>query len=167
MDATEANENPTTPDEAQRLADKLRRAYRDFTADQKQADDVRTGEQDDNAKRRINEKAGRGYTEFLNAYDSFTDGIPDPTKVQVFAPLESTAAGSIGLSREPVSDIAGLILDKLRSLPEHKGMDTSALLSWLSQEHHKDIEDRTLRRYLNELKPYGLQNKAKIGYYIR
>lgn len=69
--------------------------------------------------------------------------------------------------REPVTKRAGLILDKLRSLPEQKGMTTSALLAWLSKEHNDDVDDKTLRRKLKELEPYGLQNKPKIGYFVR
>lgn len=71
------------------------------------------------------------------------------------------------VKNKPVSKIAGLILLKLKELPEHQAMDTPALLAWLSREHKKDIDDKSLRRHLDELKPYGLQNKPKIGYFIR
>ena len=67
----------------------------------------------------------------------------------------------------PVSKRAGLIYDKLKSLtPPKHGMTTNELLDWLSQER-ENIDEKTLRRHLNELKPYGLDNKRRIGYYLK
>jgi hypothetical protein len=67
----------------------------------------------------------------------------------------------------PVSKRAGLIYDKLKSLtPPKHGMTTNELLDWLSQER-ENIDEKTLRRHLNELKPYGLDNKPRIGYYLK
>jgi len=71
------------------------------------------------------------------------------------------------IDREPVSELAGLILDKLRTLQEHQGMNTNALLDWLGEEHSTYISDGTLRKHIKELYPYGLKNKPKIGYYVR
>jgi len=69
--------------------------------------------------------------------------------------------------KEPVSKRAGLIYDKLKSLtPPKHGMTTNELLDWLSQER-ENIDEKTLRRHLNELKPYGLDNKRRIGYYLK
>jgi hypothetical protein len=68
--------------------------------------------------------------------------------------------------RQPVSKRAGRILEKLRSLPEHKGMDTSALLAYL-QSLGDNIDDGTLRKALRELEPYGIDNRPKIGYFVR
>jgi len=69
--------------------------------------------------------------------------------------------------RKPVSKRAGLILKKLRSLPEHEGMTMPNLLEWLSVEHKIWPDEGTVRRYLKELDPYGLKrDKPKIGYYI-
>jgi len=70
-------------------------------------------------------------------------------------------------SREPTSKRAGLILEKLRSLPKHGCMDTNALLDWLASEHEIVIDKPQLYRHLDELKPYGLANKKRYGYFIR
>ncbi len=67
----------------------------------------------------------------------------------------------------PVSKRAGLIYDKLKSLiPPKHGMTTNELLDWLCKEG-ENIDDKTLRGHLNELKPYGLDNKRRIGYYLK
>jgi len=46
-------------------------------------------------------------------------------------------------------------------------MTTPELLDWLGQEHHVYIDDKTLRNHLKELKPYGLMNRPRIGYFLR
>jgi hypothetical protein len=93
------------------------------------------------------------------------DGGPYPETGDASRDLETLEKGC--RVKEPVSKRAGLILDKLKSLPEHEAMNTAALLAWLSKFHHDDIDDATLRRTLREMKPYGLLNKPKIGYYLR
>jgi hypothetical protein len=67
---------------------------------------------------------------------------------------------------EPVPKKAGMILEKLRSLPEHEGMMTNDLLNWLSHEHNIEMDDKTLGVYLKELKAYGVKNRRKVGYYV-
>jgi hypothetical protein len=75
---------------------------------------------------------------------------------------------SLQSDREPVGPTASLILEKLRELPEHRGMDTEALLNWLAEKPRKIIIDAgTLRKHLKQLGPYGLKNKRKLGYYVR
>lgn len=66
----------------------------------------------------------------------------------------------------PLSPKARLIYEKLSILKVHEAMTTPEILDWLSQEHQKDIDEGTLGKLLKEIKPYGLQNKPRIGYYI-
>jgi len=87
---------------------------------------------------------------------------------------ETACGGNQALSRTkeesirlPVSKRAGRILERLKSLPESGAMDTSALMAWYNTEYQEAIDDRMLRKALSELKPYGLQNKPKTGYFVR
>lgn len=66
----------------------------------------------------------------------------------------------------PVPPRAGLILEKLRSLPLHQAMTTPQLLDWLSRSKEIEIDEKTLRVYLKELEPYGVRNRPKVGFYV-
>ncbi len=103
---------------------------------------------------------------------AFADLTPnEPAEV---APADDESAES-GTERKPLGRIAAVIYEKLKSLPEHRGMDTPALLAWLAdrkaaEAEGRDIEildDGTLRGHLKQIKPYGLRNAPKIGYYVR
>jgi len=67
----------------------------------------------------------------------------------------------------PISKTARLILHKLKQLDPEEAMLTSDILDWLSDNHNKIIDESTLQRHLREIKPYGLTNKPRIGYFIR
>ncbi|HPC94988.1 MAG TPA: hypothetical protein PLU87_08610 [Sedimentisphaerales bacterium] len=78
-------------------------------------------------------------------------------------------------NKPPMGATAALIYEKLLQLPKHRGMDTTALLNWLSDAQAANAEGRdlvfidegTLRGHLKQIKPYGLKNAPRIGYYIR
>jgi hypothetical protein len=69
--------------------------------------------------------------------------------------------------REPLGTNASLLYEKLITLPEHVGITGPAVLDWFSEEHGKIVDQSTLtKEILPPLKPYGLRNKPKIGYFI-
>jgi hypothetical protein len=78
-------------------------------------------------------------------------------------------------NKPPMGATATLIYEKLLQLPKHRGMDTNALLDWLSDAKAANkesretiiIDDGTLRKHLKQIEPYGLQNKPRVGYYLR
>lgn len=78
-------------------------------------------------------------------------------------------------NKPPMGATATLIYEKLLQLPKHRGMDTNALLDWLSDAKAANkesretiiIDDGTLRKHLRQIEPYGLQNKPRVGYYLR
>lgn len=72
--------------------------------------------------------------------------------------------------KPPLGEIAGLIYEKLKSLPEHKAMTLREIADWLSEtnESGKAYDETTIRtKHLPQLKPYGLRHKKRIGYYLR
>jgi hypothetical protein len=77
--------------------------------------------------------------------------------------------------RAPVGEIPGLILERLRRLPEHRGLTKPQLLDWLQDADAARSEGRepifigedTLKDHLQKLKPYGVRNAPRIGYYAR
>lgn len=71
------------------------------------------------------------------------------------------------IPKPPLGKVATLLYEKLKSLPEHKAMNTPELSQWLADEHKHLMDDATLRNHLKQLEPYGIQNKTRIGYYIR
>lgn len=69
--------------------------------------------------------------------------------------------------RKPLARRPRLVYEKLMSLQEYEAMDTPELLDWLSKKKI-DIDEKTLRvTYLDPLKPWGLDNAPKVGYFIR
>ena len=70
--------------------------------------------------------------------------------------------------KQPVSKRARVIHSKLIGFNSLEAMTTPQLLDWLSEKPRNDnIDEKTLRKALDELKPYGLKNKPRIGYYIQ
>ncbi|MCE5185405.1 MAG: hypothetical protein LLF76_04700 [Planctomycetaceae bacterium] len=70
--------------------------------------------------------------------------------------------------RPPLGDIAQLIYEKLKSLPEHQAMTCPKIGEWLAQDHKIILDDSTIRKnHLNRLKPYGLFHAKRIGYCLR
>ena len=83
-------------------------------------------------------------------------------------PIVETAAPKIPQKLlEPLSPKARLIYEKLLGLKQSEAMTTPEILDWLSREHQKDIDEGTFGKLLKEIKPYGLKNKPRIGYYIQ
>jgi len=72
-----------------------------------------------------------------------------------------------GEKREPLTEKAKLVYEKLKGLQKHEAMTGPAILNWFSAEHDLEIDSATLRSsYLKPLKAYGLKNKPKVGYYL-
>lgn len=70
--------------------------------------------------------------------------------------------------KQPLGEVAALLYEKLKSLPEHKAMTIPQILDWLSEKHNIEMDEGTLRRnHLEQLKPYGLVNTRRIGYHLR
>jgi len=69
-----------------------------------------------------------------------------------------------GWKKEPLNHIEMIILQKLKSLKDEK-MTVSQILFYLDNEHKTSIDEKTARTYLKKLVPYGIQHKAKSGYY--
>lgn len=76
--------------------------------------------------------------------------------------------GETAKLHDPLPKAPRLLYEKLKSLKPHEAMTTDEILDWLSNKHEKHISESTLyKTYLKPLKPYGLKNKPKTGYYIR
>lgn len=70
--------------------------------------------------------------------------------------------------RPALGEVAGWIYEKLKSLPEHQAMILPQIADWLANEKNHILDEDTIRKnHLKQLKPYGLQHKKRIGYYIR
>jgi len=70
---------------------------------------------------------------------------------------------------DPLPKTAKMIHDKLLSLPDGKAMLGEELLNWLGEKKqgYLNISQPTLQsHHLALLKPYGLMNKPRVGYYI-
>ena len=81
--------------------------------------------------------------------------------------IENDVEEGINSRNAPLPKTARLVYEKLKNLKPHEAMTGPDLLAWLSKEHDIEIDDKTLRKtYLEPIKPYGLENKAKVGYYI-
>lgn len=78
------------------------------------------------------------------------------------------AVTDVSPQKPPLGPIASLIYEKLKSLPEHKAMTGPEIADWLNNEHEINLDESTIRtNHLEQLKPYGLYNKKRIGYCIR
>jgi len=79
---------------------------------------------------------------------------------------KEAAAGKTQERRTPLGKRAAMLYEYLRSLPEHEAKTTPELLEWWSQTTGREIDEGALRDVLEELKPYGLKNKPRVGFYI-
>jgi hypothetical protein len=68
--------------------------------------------------------------------------------------------------RKPLTPDAGQLYEMLCSLPEHKAMTGPKILDWFSEVHGRFIDQGALNKILKSLRPYGLDNARRIGYYI-
>jgi hypothetical protein len=69
--------------------------------------------------------------------------------------------------RIPLSKRAVPIYERLRSLKEHEAMTLPEIQEWYANKTNKELDDGTWKRIRKELEPYGLRNRANVGYYIR
>lgn len=68
--------------------------------------------------------------------------------------------------RFPLSKRAGIIYEKLDSLPPYKGMTTSEIQDFFFEQTGKNLDEGTWKKHRKELEAYGLKNARRIGYYI-
>jgi hypothetical protein len=88
------------------------------------------------------------------------------TLVLVGAEIDRRFAKEQASQRKPLTQKAGLIYEKLQSLPEHKGMTLPEIQNWLYDEHEINLDEGTWKTIRRELIPYDLKNAKRIGYYI-
>ena len=71
--------------------------------------------------------------------------------------------------RPPVGEIAGLIYEKLKTLPEHKAMHIQEISNYLDDilDEVPPDNDTLRKRHISQLEPYGLEHKKRIGYCLR
>lgn len=70
--------------------------------------------------------------------------------------------------KPPLGEIAALIYEKLKNLPEHNAMNLPMIAQWLNDEHEINIDESTIRtNHIPQLQPYGLYHKKRIGYCLR
>ena len=89
------------------------------------------------------------------------DSVSELLAGQLISDSRGTGNGQL-----PVPKKAGLILEKLKSLPKHEAMLTNDILTWLSREKEIEMDEKTLRGYLKQLKPHGVKNERRVGYYF-
>ena len=71
-------------------------------------------------------------------------------------------------SRPPLGDVAKLIYQKLKSLPETDAMTTPQIADWLAESHKILLDEATIRtNHLKQLESYGLFHIKRIGYCLR
>jgi hypothetical protein len=71
-------------------------------------------------------------------------------------------------NRSPLSKKAQLIYEKLKSLPEHEAMTLPAIQHWFEVEcRHGSLDTGTWKKIRKQLLLYGLQNKPKVGYFLK
>jgi hypothetical protein len=76
---------------------------------------------------------------------------------------------------QPLTHKARIIYNKLASLPEGHAMLTGEIQKWYETEYDensdedtgRNLDDGTWKKIRKELLPYGLQNKPRVGYFIR
>ena len=68
---------------------------------------------------------------------------------------------------KPLTKGARLIYEELLSLEPHQAMTTGEIQSWYENNTGKNLDEGTWKRYRQELKAYGIENRHNVGYYIR
>jgi len=105
------------------------------------------------------------------AIDKSEIPAPEPIGTQNKAESEQTAKidsqKADADSRVPLSKTAKPIYEKLKGLAEHEAMTLPEIQNWYESEFQKNLDEGTWKDVRKELKPYGLRNKPRIGYYIR
>lgn len=71
--------------------------------------------------------------------------------------------------REPLGHSAAAVYEELLKLPVHRGLTGPDLLDALSKRDPPVLIDQSTltSRLVPELRPYGIENKPRVGYYIR
>ncbi len=68
---------------------------------------------------------------------------------------------------EPLPKKDRLIYEKLKNLKPHEAMTLPEIQDWLYNNHKKNLDEGTWKEIRKRLKPYGLKNKPRIGYFIQ
>jgi len=68
---------------------------------------------------------------------------------------------------EPLSKNAQIVYDLLDKLPPHKALRASEILDAVSETYGKEWDEKELyARVFPQLRPYGLTNKRRFGYWL-
>lgn len=68
---------------------------------------------------------------------------------------------------EPLSKRARIVYERLLTLKRHEAMTFPEIQDYYESETEKNLDEGTWKDLRRELGPYGLQNRPKVGYYIR
>lgn len=94
------------------------------------------------------------------------DGVAGKEEAEA-TPSERDADAPNAERKEPLTQKGRLIYAKLRSLEEHEAMTLPEIQDWLDTDHDINLDEGTWKTIRKELKPYGVDNRAKVGYFIR
>ena len=67
---------------------------------------------------------------------------------------------------KPLSDKTAAVLELLKTLPEHRGMTGPKILETLDARSIHIDQSTLTKNIIPELRPHGVKNKPRIGYYI-
>lgn len=67
---------------------------------------------------------------------------------------------------KPLSEKAAAVLELLKTAPEHRGMTGPKILEALDKKNILIDQSTLTKNIIPELKPYGVKNRPRIGYYI-
>jgi hypothetical protein len=93
--------------------------------------------------------------------------FPKPAEIR-----QETSGGNAGNTTKPkkklkpLSEKAAAVLELLKTLPEHRGMTGPKILETLDKKNIMIDQSTLTKNIIPELKPYGVKNRPRIGYYI-
>ena len=108
------------------------------------------------------------------SYKGLLSGKSIGTKAGKVTDLTDTGQNS-GKARErkkpkkklkPLSEKAAAVLELLKTVPEHRGMIGPKILEALDKKNILIDQSTLTKNIIPELKPYGVKNRPRIGYYI-
>jgi hypothetical protein len=70
-------------------------------------------------------------------------------------------------SKPPLTKRTYKIYEKLCSLEQGQAMTTPDIQEWWYKETGKQLDEGEFKRIRRALKPYGMKNMPKVGYYIK
>jgi hypothetical protein len=68
---------------------------------------------------------------------------------------------------EPLTKKARRVYEKLCSLKVYEAMTTPELQDWYYETYQENLDEGTFKDIRKELIPYGVENKPRVGYFIR